>query len=96
MLEKNNACKKKVFIKVNSYVPYWHKYEDFKNLYACKKSLGGWALFTESHEIDLCLYFFGMPKKIYCKKYFSFISFLCRLKQKLGLSLLTLIPLKVF
>jgi predicted dehydrogenase len=87
MLEKNNACKKKVFIKVNSYVPYWHKYEDFKNLYACKKSLGGGALFTESHEIDLCLYFFGMPEKIYCKKYFS---------RKIGIDVETSYYLKLF
>ena len=74
ILEKNNnkniKTRKKVFIEVNSYVPNWHKYENFKNLYACKKKLGGGALFTESHEIDLCIYFFGIPKKVYCKKYF--------------------------
>lgn len=71
MIDKNNSKnKKKVFIKVNSYVPDWHKYENFRNLYACKKELGGGALFTESHEIDLCLFLFGMPKKVYCNKYF--------------------------
>lgn len=88
MLEKNSKNKKKkVFIRVKSYVPDWHKYEDFKNLYACKKKLGGGALFTECHEIDLCLYLFGMPRKIYCKKYFS---------KKIGIDVETSYTLKLF
>ena len=72
ILESDNLTgKKKVFVKVNSFVPDWHKYENFKDLYACNKRLGGGALLTESHEIDLCLFFFGLPKKIFCKKFFS-------------------------
>ena len=88
MLEKNNNKNKKVvWIKVNSYVPDWHKYENFKNLYACKKELGGGALFTECHEIDLCLFLFGMPRKINCKKYFS---------KKIGINVETAYKLKLF
>ena len=89
MLEnkKSNNSKKIVFIKVNSYVPNWHKYENFKNLYACKKNLGGGALFTESHEIDLCILLFGMPKKIHCTKFFS---------KKIGINVETSYKLKLF
>ena len=51
-------------INVNSYVPSWHPYENYKELYACKSSLGGGVLLTESHEIDLVIWLFGSPKKI--------------------------------
>ena len=84
--KKISKVKKKVFIKVNSYVPDWHKYENFKNLYACNKKLGGGALLTESHEIDLCLFFFGFPKKVLCKKYFS---------KKIGIDVETSFSLKL-
>lgn len=71
LIESNNPIVKKVYVNVNSDVTQWHKYEDFKNLYACKKSLGGGSILTECHEIDLILYFFGTPKKVYCKKFFN-------------------------
>lgn len=48
--------------KVSSFVPEWHPYEDFRELYACKKSLGGGVLLTECHEIDLLNYLFGESK----------------------------------
>ncbi|MFH0855088.1 MAG: Gfo/Idh/MocA family oxidoreductase [Candidatus Omnitrophota bacterium] len=51
---------------VCSYVPGWHKYEDFKNLYACRKDLGGGVLLTEIHEIDLACWYFGLPDYVYC------------------------------
>jgi predicted dehydrogenase len=55
-----------VRIDVASYVPNWHPYEDFHDLYACRKDLGGGVLLTEIHEIDLCYQFFGMPKAVFC------------------------------
>jgi len=51
---------------VASYVPAWHKYEDFRKLYACNKKLGGGVLLTEIHELDLCYWYFGIPKAVYC------------------------------
>jgi len=48
-------------IKVSSYVPAWHPYENYKELYACRALLGGGVLLTESHEIDLILWLFGPP-----------------------------------
>jgi len=55
-----------VIINVASYVPYWHPYESYKDLYACQKKLGGGVLLTEIHEFDLCLWYFGKPKSITC------------------------------
>lgn len=55
-----------ISIDVASYVPAWHPYEDFKQLYACQQSLGGGVLFTECHELDWCCWMFGLPKTLYC------------------------------
>ena len=65
MISSNSI--KKIFsvrVLVNSYVPNWHKYENFLELYACKKELGGGVIRTECHEIDLICSLFGLPKKI--------------------------------
>ncbi|NQV83545.1 MAG: Gfo/Idh/MocA family oxidoreductase [Rhodospirillales bacterium] len=51
---------------VASYVPAWHPYEDFRQLYACRKDLGGGVLLTEIHEIDLCCWYFGPPQTVAC------------------------------
>jgi len=51
---------------VASYIPRWHPYENFLDLYACRKELGGGVLLTEIHEIDLAVWYFGIPKYIAC------------------------------
>lgn len=51
---------------VASNVPDWHAYEDYRDLYACRKDLGGGVLLTEIHELDLCHWFFGSPRTIFC------------------------------
>ena len=51
---------------VASYVPAWHPYEDYKQLYACRGDLGGGVLLTEIHELDLCYWYFGFPDNVNC------------------------------
>lgn len=51
---------------VSSFVPAWHAYEDFRQLYAVREDLGGGVLLTEIHEIDLCQWMFGIPKTVFC------------------------------
>jgi predicted dehydrogenase len=51
---------------VASFIPRWHPYEDFLQLYACRKELGGGVLLTEIHEIDLAIWFFGVPSSVSC------------------------------
>jgi len=53
-----------VCVKVASYVPAWHPYEDFRDLYACRADLGGGVLRTESHELDLLGWLFGQPQSV--------------------------------
>ena len=77
IIEVNNYLNKinvnqeviKCNVNVNSYVPSWHNYENYRDLYACNKNLGGGALLTESHEIDLIIMFFGVPRELFCKKF---------------------------
>ena len=51
-----------------SYLPNFHPYENYKTSYAAKKRLGGGALSTQIHEIDLISSFFGVPEKTYSSK----------------------------
>ena len=51
---------------VASYIPRWHPYENYLDLYACRKELGGGVLLTEIHEIDLAVWYFGMPNSVVC------------------------------
>ena len=51
---------------VASYIPRWHPYENYLQLYACRKELGGGVLLTEIHEIDLAVWYFGVPSSVIC------------------------------
>jgi predicted dehydrogenase len=55
-----------VIFTVASYIPRWHPYENYLDLYACRKELGGGVLLTEIHEIDLSVWYFGKPESITC------------------------------
>jgi predicted dehydrogenase len=57
----NNAI-----LTVASFIPRWHPYEDYLDLYACRQDLGGGVLLTEIHEFDLCVWYFGKPKSVTC------------------------------
>ena len=48
-----------------SYVPDWHPYEDYRQLYAVQRRLGGGVVLTESHELDLACWFFGRPRRVF-------------------------------
>jgi predicted dehydrogenase len=41
------------------YLPDWHPWEDYRETYAAKQSMGGGPAITLSHEIDLALWFLG-------------------------------------
>ncbi len=51
---------------VYSDVRVWHPYEDWRRLYAVRPDLGGGALLTEIHELDLAHWFFGLPDALFC------------------------------
>ena len=62
ILTKNKLGKvKSIRVTVHSHVPDWHPYENFMDLYACRKDLGGGVLRTEIHEIDFLTWVYGSP-----------------------------------
>lgn len=50
---------------VGECVKNWHKYEDYKRMYACRRDLGGGVVLSQIHELDYLYYFFGMPISVY-------------------------------
>jgi predicted dehydrogenase len=51
-------------LKWSSYLPDWHKHENYKNFYMSKKEQGGGSLLDDSHGIDLIRYILGEVKNI--------------------------------
>lgn len=51
-------------LQVGQFLPQWHPYTDYRTEYFSNKNLGGGAIRTLSHEIDLAQYFFGNPKSL--------------------------------
>jgi predicted dehydrogenase len=51
-------------VEVGEYLPGWHKYEDYRQMYASKSDLGGGVILSQIHEMDLIYWFFGLPKSI--------------------------------
>ena len=52
-------------LEVCEYLPNFHTYEDYRDTYAAKKSLGGGVVLSQIHEIDLFIYFFGLPNSLF-------------------------------
>jgi len=52
---------------VGQYLPNWHPYEDFRESYASKKEMGGGALRTLCHEIDLGQHWFGDYDEVFSR-----------------------------
>ena len=47
------------------YLPGWHPYEDYRESYAAKRSLGGGVLLSQIHEFDYLYWLWGMPERLY-------------------------------
>lgn len=52
-------------IKISTYLPDWHPWEDYRSFYMAKLELGGGARLDESHGIDLLRWMFGDIKSVY-------------------------------
>ncbi len=64
----NNKKNLVSYLSWQTYMPNWHKKENYINSYVSIKELGGGAILTLSHEIDLAIYLFGKIKKIHIFK----------------------------
>jgi predicted dehydrogenase len=55
-----------VHAEIGEYLPNWHRYEDYRLMYAARKELGGGVILSQIHEMDLICWLFGLPKSIFC------------------------------
>jgi predicted dehydrogenase len=49
---------------IAEYMPGWHRYEDYRIAYAGMRALGGGAVLSQIHELDLLYWFFGRPTTV--------------------------------
>jgi len=67
LLEKNALGSiLSVHAEVGEYLPDWHKYEDYRQMYASCKDLGGGVILSQIHEFDYLYNWFGLPQRIVC------------------------------
>jgi predicted dehydrogenase len=52
-------------VEVGEYLPGWHSYEDYRQMYASRRELGGGVVLSQIHELDYVYWLFGLPKRIF-------------------------------
>lgn len=50
---------------VGEYLPNWHPYEDYRQMYAARADLGGGVVLSQIHEFDYLFSLFGVPERVY-------------------------------
>ena len=50
---------------IGEYMPGWHTYEDYRQMYASRRDLGGGVILSQIHEFDYLYWLFGLPRNIY-------------------------------
>jgi predicted dehydrogenase len=50
---------------IGEFMPYWHRYEDYRTMYAARADLGGGVLLSQIHEFDYLYSLFGAPKRVF-------------------------------
>jgi predicted dehydrogenase len=54
-----------VRVTVGEYLPNWHPYEDYRQMYASRAELGGGVILSQIHEFDYLYSLFGVPTRIF-------------------------------
>lgn len=54
-----------VSAEVGEYLPDWHGYEDYRQMYASRSDLGGGVILSQIHEMDYLYWLFGLPYRIF-------------------------------
>jgi predicted dehydrogenase len=52
---------------IGEYMPGWHTYEDYRQMYASRQDLGGGVILSQIHEFDYLYWLFGLPRSIYTR-----------------------------
>ena len=54
-----------VRMQVGEYLPGWHKYEDYRQMYAARRDLGGGVILSQIHELDILYSVLGVADHTY-------------------------------
>jgi predicted dehydrogenase len=54
-----------VRMQFGEHLPGWHPYEDYRESYAARRELGGGVVLTQIHDLDIALWLFGMPRRVF-------------------------------
>ncbi len=65
MVERKVGNILSVRAEIGEYLPGWHTYEDYRQMYASRRDLGGGVILSQIHEMDYLYWFFGLPDSIY-------------------------------
>jgi predicted dehydrogenase len=52
---------------MSAHLADWHPWERYQDFFMASKELGGGALLDESHFVDLMLWFFGVPDRLFAR-----------------------------
>lgn len=52
---------------MSAHLADWHPWERYQDFFMASKELGGGALLDESHFVDLMIWIFGMPDRVFSK-----------------------------
>jgi predicted dehydrogenase len=50
---------------VGEYLPSFHRYEDYRRMYASRRDLGGGVTLSQIHEIDFLIALLGRPERVF-------------------------------
>jgi len=50
---------------VAEYLPGFHRYEDYRGMYASRRDLGGGVVLSQIHELDYAGWLFGPPRRVF-------------------------------
>ena len=50
---------------VGEYLPGWHPYEDYRQMYASRRDQGGGVILSQIHEMDYLYSLFGTPSRLF-------------------------------
>lgn len=54
-------------IVMSAHLADWHPWERYQDFFMASRELGGGALLDESHFLDLMVWFFGMPERLFAR-----------------------------
>jgi predicted dehydrogenase len=54
-----------VHAEIAEFLPGWHTYEDYRQMYASRQDLGGGVILSQIHEMDYLYWIFGLPRTVY-------------------------------